>query len=1155
MTKRINTISDYGQLSARFGVVRRAWKRAAMLSGLAIVITESIGIFTALLFLDWLYQPLPIIRVGVVVVALGVIAWLLVRHVVKPMLRKIPDEQIALYIEENRTELDGVLITAAEFGRKRDQIAGNQLVLIDAVVHEAAARVARTQVNHMVDFSRLRKYGLGAIVGIGLYLLLSVLFPGAFTHHLARVLQPWHATNEDLNRNAVITAQAQPLQFTFSKGDSSLPRGSSFDFEVTLSKSKPTDQAVVMFFRPKTTGAAWQKLAMSEIEKLNSFQGTLPDVSEDLEFYVACGADKSDSHKLSVYDPLIVQSLEMTTHFPDYIKQPDRVEKPSTGDVTALIGSTATLKIAASTPLKSGQIKWNDGHTQELAIDPQGIATVSFDVKQDGTYDYTLTDVNGQQAVSPAPLSVHAIPDLPPTIAVKSPMSPVLTHMLGEVNFEVEADDDFGVTGVELVYSRLDPQGVPKETRLPLKSVAQNTASAHSVTATHHLMLENIQPPFQDNETLTYHIEARDAKGQVAISNLGFVIVGYFEHWATYAPPESVNDTQAAPADLMAVVAMIWELNNQKAHLSPADLKKQSQDIIAKMVDEQGRMINFITPLQLIDAPKLAQVTKPIADHVKKAHDALVATDTATATAEINVAAALFTGYSVNQDSSLLTASGTAMGDHYKPPALTMLEQARLDALAAAEKDKTVEEKDKAQSEAAAAAAKQVADLVAKQDDLVKKAQALPTGDQPPANGTPKKDATQTGDAKPPAANSPAAQKLAADIAAAQHEVAEQTRAAAAQAQVKAAGARDGQKLQAAAEKTAAAAKMMEEAARAFAAGKTGEAQAKAGQAKETLQEAGTTLQTNDRDKLAAAIGNAESSVAVLLDKQKDLADQTQKLAKDIGDKPPDQRQQRDLQKQAYQQTQLGAQVEALNDKLNDLNQRATQVGEAEAIRALNDAQHALKRGQPQAKIAGAVVDLNNGKAADAANGQAKAADTLQKVVEKLQAGSDALAVSREAQLNRANRVAQNVKKGLEELAAKANDPHAAQPKPEAGGDDKDTARKVGHQLAQLVNAVDNRQLLPQDQVDQLKKLNLGTNDLESKLETDPKFRNDTAEIVARISNKIEAEMEAKTEASKLFSSQREECPPGYRQLVNKYFEALSKIAPAPNAAAQPAQP
>ena len=472
MKNRTDTINDYGQLSARFGVVRRAWKRAAALSGLAIVASESIGIFTAMLFLDWLYQPLSAVRIGMWGVALAAIAYFLARHVVKPLLRKIPNEQIALYIEENRTELDGVLITAAEFGRKREQLTGRQADIIDTVVHEAAARSARTQVSHMVDFSRLKKYGIGAAACIAAYVLLSLMFPDTFAHHLGRIFQPWRATEEDKARHAAAAAQAEPIRLTLSKGDTSLPRGTSFDFEATLSKPKPAEQAVTLYFRPRTAGAEWQKLAMTEIEKLNGFQGSLADVSEDLEFYVACGADKSDTYRLTVYDPLIVQSLEMATHYPDYVKQPDRVEKPSPGDVTALIGSKVTLRVLTSTPLKDGQIKWSNGQTADVTVDPQSkaTATVSFEVKEDATYDYTLTDVNGQQAVSAAPLSVHVIPDTPPTIEVKSPQSPVLTHMLGEVDFQGEADDDFGVEGhrSRLLRASDADRAEPQETRLPL---------------------------------------------------------------------------------------------------------------------------------------------------------------------------------------------------------------------------------------------------------------------------------------------------------------------------------------------------------------------------------------------------------------------------------------------------------------------------------------------------------------------------------------------------------------------------------------------------------------------------------------------------------------------------------------------------------------
>ena len=84
------------------------------------------------------------------------------------------------------------------------------------------------------------------------------------------------------------------------------------------------------------------------------------------------------------------------------------------------------------------------------------------------------------------------------------------------------------------------------------------------------------------------------------------------------------------------------------------------------------------------------------------------------------------------------------------------------------------------------------------------------------------------------------------------------------------------------------------------------------------------------------------------------------------------------------------------------------------------------------------------------------------------------------------------------------------------------------------------------------KELTMPTEELEKRLRVDPKLLQEVGGIVARISSKLESEIQAKTEAKKMFSSQREECPPEYRQFVNRYFEELSQV---PRPAAQGAKP
>ena len=388
-TRARHSAPPYEELAARFGVVRRAWKRGAVLAGLAIVVTESIGLFTVLIFLDWLYQPQPVVRVAMWVAALGLVVYLLARHVLKPLLRKIPDEQIALYIEENRTELGGVLITAVEFGRDRQAQTGGQGALIDAVLQEAITRSTRLKVGGTVSFARLKKYLLIATVCVAAYGCLSVAFPEAFSHRVGRVLEPWRATDEDVAKRTAIAVQEEPLRIALSKQDTSFARGSTLDLEATLSKAKPADQPVALFFRSHS-GGDWKQLPMTEIEKLNHFQGSLTDVTEDLDFYVGCGSVHSDTGHLTVFDPLVVRGLEMTTHFPDYVHQPDVVEKPATGDVTALVGTIATLRIVTSSPLKQGQLKWSTGETQAVTVDPQNASAATVSLPGQGRCDLRL---------------------------------------------------------------------------------------------------------------------------------------------------------------------------------------------------------------------------------------------------------------------------------------------------------------------------------------------------------------------------------------------------------------------------------------------------------------------------------------------------------------------------------------------------------------------------------------------------------------------------------------------------------------------------------------------------------------------------------------------------------------------------------------------
>ena len=103
-----------------------------------------------------------------------------------------------------------------------------------------------------------------------------------------------------------------------------------------------------------------------------------------------------------------------------------------------------------------------------------------------------------------------------------------------------------------------------------------------------------------------------------------------------------------------------------------------------------------------------------------------------------------------------------------------------------------------------------------------------------------------------------------------------------------------------------------------------------------------------------------------------------------------------------------------------------------------------------------------------------------------------------------------------------------------------DLGDQVARELASFVGHLENRQLVPEESRP-LKTVAQNPDTLAQQVYADAEKRADLLRVMRRVSNKLEAEIEAKTEAERLRDFQREECPPQYRHMVNKYYEVLSQ--------------
>src|SRR5918997_4013530 len=105
------------QLTDALRNVRNRWRFAVALRGLVVVLGASLLVVVAVaLVMDALrYAPSAVVAARILVWT-AVVA-LAARFLALPLTRRIPDERVALYLEEREPSLDAAVVTAVQFGQ------------------------------------------------------------------------------------------------------------------------------------------------------------------------------------------------------------------------------------------------------------------------------------------------------------------------------------------------------------------------------------------------------------------------------------------------------------------------------------------------------------------------------------------------------------------------------------------------------------------------------------------------------------------------------------------------------------------------------------------------------------------------------------------------------------------------------------------------------------------------------------------------------------------------------------------------------------------------------------------------------------------------------------------------------------------------------
>ena len=469
--------------------VRNRWRLRIALRGFAVVIAALLGtlVVSAWGLEVYRFTPAAIITFRIVTYGalLGFGWWFFVR----PLLRHVSDEQVALYLEEHEPSLQAAVLSAVEETRKGDRAAGLDYSpkLVGKLVESAAEKIRDVDMGRAVEHQRIQGSSGWLGAGVVLALLLFLFGPTYLRHGVMALLTPMGSAEA-----------ASPYRIEVFPGDATIARGSDQAITATLD-GFGTDQ-VTLFVRSNES-VPFERLPLIPLEDPGLFEVLLFDVQESTDYFVEAVGVESGTFTLEVVDLPYVERLEHEYVFPSYTGLEPRLVEEG-GDIAVLSGTEVRLRAFSTLSTSGGQMVLDEENETDLVVEPDGSLTGRFVVEKDGFYRIDLESSEGEMVTASPQFTIDVLTDQPPSVMFLNPGRDTTASAIEELFIEARADDDFGLRSLDLVYS---VNGGSEET-VRLYSGGENALT--EVAAGHTFFLEDL--PLEPGDFVSYYARVTD---------------------------------------------------------------------------------------------------------------------------------------------------------------------------------------------------------------------------------------------------------------------------------------------------------------------------------------------------------------------------------------------------------------------------------------------------------------------------------------------------------------------------------------------------------------------------------------------------------------------------------------------------------------------
>ena len=529
-------------------------------------------------------------------IGLGLLILLLVtKFIILPLLRRPDQLQVARFIEERHPELRNRLSTAIEVSQP-SSTADPQIKRL--IQQDASNKMYGIQLPRLLHRER-SLFSLLTILTTGIiFVALFLGGPHAFRFSLGKLLS-WNSDDQPSLYSIAVTP-----------GNAKVVRHADVEVRALLAGF---DSDSVKLAAKYENQPSWEEVQMHPDPQGGGFVFRFFDVRENIDYFVEADGIRSDSFALQVSEVPAVEKLRIELEFPRRTGLENRIQQDE-GDIRALVGTLAHLRVETDQPVRAGSIKLEEGGEIDLRLVSPLVLEGSLKIERDDFYRIQLQNLEDVWSPATDEYLIEAQIDQSPHITFTRPGRDKKVTNLEEVFVEIKAEDDYGLSRLNLNYSVNGDEET--STRLEIPSYSRSATAGHTFYLEEHDLVPG--------DFVSYYAEAYDALS-TAKTDIYFLEVLPYDREFTQSQQSGGGATAGQQLQLSRaqkeIIAATFNVLRDQKNLDRKEFEENVQTIGLMQQQLQQQAVTIVERIKrrgaATDTPRFQQMVQNLEQAVE----------------------------------------------------------------------------------------------------------------------------------------------------------------------------------------------------------------------------------------------------------------------------------------------------------------------------------------------------------------------------------------------------------------------------------------------------------------------------------------------------------------------------------------------------------